>query len=506
MKTVKLFLFLLIIAQTSGQAFAGVYLWQKRSEGISEQKVNALFADPAGNFVLAGTDKGIYRKTGPRVHWEPVLCEFANDSVVRQFSQSSTYPFSIYAATGSGVLMSKDQGKTWSNILALGESAFRDVNCVLGNGPYIYAGTRGGLFKKHENAAVWDPIELAGNRQAIVALARDENFVYAATATGVYRINQTGSEIRQIFSLGKRRAEDPAPVNDDDPAIVREVMDIAVSVNPAFLFIAADQKILQSADQGRNWRDFSADHLALESLTKLKFLDGGLYAATGEGLFHFENGRWQREISGLTNIIVRDAAMDLKGKFYLAGDDGFYVRAKQKVYDAINFESEPTVIEVQRMAIDYANVDPRQINSWHEQARLKAFVPTLTAGVNRGAGEMFHWDSGPNPDVLQKGKDYLDWSTSLSWNFGDLIWSSDQTTIDSRSKLMSELRQDIMDRVTRLYFERRKAILEYSEKSDPGQIRYHDKELRVEELTALIDGLTGGEFSRKLAYLTERTE
>lgn len=506
MRTVKILMILLMIAQCSSRAFAAGHFWQKHSEGINESKVNCLFADPAGNFVLAGTDKGIYRKAGPRAHFEPVFCEFGNNSMVRQFVQSSTYPFSIYAATGAGVFESKDKGKTWANILALGENAFRDVNCVLGNGPYIYAGTRGGLFKKHENAAVWDPIELGGSRQAIVALTRDEKFVYAATPEAVYRIASPEPAIQKIYSVGKRQVDAATPVIDDEAVIVRAIKDIAVSENFSSLFIAKDHKILESLDQGLNWRDISVENLQLASLYRLKTLNGSLYAATGEGLFHFENGRWQRDISGLSNIVVRDAARDLKGRFYLAGDDGFYIKSKHDFWDASNFELEPTVTEVQRMAIEYANVDPRQIINWHEQARLKAFMPTLSTGVNRGAGEMYHWDSGPNPDVLQKGKDYLDWSASLSWDFGDLIWSSDQTTIDSRSKLMSELRQDIMDRVTRLYFERRKAILEYSEKNRPLQSNNSEKELRVEELTALIDGLTGGEFSRKLLILTERNE
>jgi len=55
------------------------------------------------------------------------------------------------------------------------------------------------------------------------------------------------------------------------------------------------------------------------------------------------------------------------------------------------------------------------------------------------------------------------------------------------------LRQDILDQVTRLYFERRRIQSELVSNKDSD----FDREMRVEELTALIDGLTGGEFSRR---------
>lgn len=161
----------------------------------------------------------------------------------------------------------------------------------------------------------------------------------------------------------------------------------------------------------------------------------------------------------------------------------------------MNFKNEPTIKDVQDMAIAYANVNPAQINSWHNQSRAKAFLPTVAVGLNRGDGEMYHWDTGPNPDVMRKGNDYLDWSTVLSWDFGDFVWSSDHTSIDSRSKLMSELRQDILDQVTRLYFERRRIQIELVQNKDLTSEICLEKQMRVEELTALLDGLTGGKFS-----------
>ena len=76
-----------------------------------------------------------------------------------------------------------------------------------------------------------------------------------------------------------------------------------------------------------------------------------------------------------------------------------------------------------------------------------------------------------------------------------LIWNSDQTSIDTRSKLMAELRDDIMNEVTRTYFERRRLQIDLLV-SPPKDFKTGlEKELRLQELTADIDALTGSYFS-----------
>jgi len=87
---------------------------------------------------------------------------------------------------------------------------------------------------------------------------------------------------------------------------------------------------------------------------------------------------------------------------------------------------------------------------------------------------------------------------TLSWDVGDLIYNSDQTSIDTRSKLMVELRNDVLNEVTHLYFERRRLQIEtlmVPMKDLPLNL---EREIRLQELTAGIDALTGGYLSSKL--------
>ena len=62
---------------------------------------------------------------------------------------------------------------------------------------------------------------------------------------------------------------------------------------------------------------------------------------------------------------------------------------------------------------------------------------------------------------------------------------------------MVQLRNDVVDEVTRLYFERRRLQVELLTRPPAEPQPALDKALRVQELTALIDGLTDGYFSQQ---------
>jgi hypothetical protein len=101
------------------------------------------------------------------------------------------------------------------------------------------------------------------------------------------------------------------------------------------------------------------------------------------------------------------------------------------------------------------------------------------------------------PDDVTK-YDNKNWSVSLTWELGDLIFSDDQTNIDVRSKLMVQLRDEILDEVTKLYFERIRVRAEIDNLSIEDRKKRFEKELKLKELTASLDALTGGYFLQQL--------
>jgi hypothetical protein len=168
----------------------------------------------------------------------------------------------------------------------------------------------------------------------------------------------------------------------------------------------------------------------------------------------------------------------------------------------IYYKDEPSINEVQQAAIRYAEVEPAKIREWRNLAAKKAWLPQLSIGIDRNTTDLRHWEGGsttkPDDDILRRGKDSIEWDVSLSWDLSELIWNNDQTSIDVRSRLMVQLRDDILDEVTKLYFERIRVKMEIDSLSIEDRKKRAEKELKIKELTAYLDGLTGGYFSRQI--------
>jgi len=173
----------------------------------------------------------------------------------------------------------------------------------------------------------------------------------------------------------------------------------------------------------------------------------------------------------------------------------------------INFysEGEPGIREVQDIAIKYAEVQPEKIIHWREQAARRAWLPKVTIDIDRDNNRTTSrsiWGSstgryfvGPNDRTAY---DNNNWGVSFTWDLGDLIWSDDQTSIDVRSKLMVQLRDHILDEVTKTYFDRLRVKMELGNLSIEERKKRMQKELKLRELTASLDALTGGYFSAEI--------
>lgn len=63
---------------------------------------------------------------------------------------------------------------------------------------------------------------------------------------------------------------------------------------------------------------------------------------------------------------------------------------------------------------------------------------------------------------------------------------------------MVQLRDDILDEVTKIYFERLRVKMELDNLSIEDRKKRFEKELKLQELTASLDAFTGGYFSQQI--------
>jgi hypothetical protein len=84
----------------------------------------------------------------------------------------------------------------------------------------------------------------------------------------------------------------------------------------------------------------------------------------------------------------------------------------------------------------------------------------------------------------------------VSWNLGDIAYHPESIDVSREAREIIELRDDVLDEISQLYFERRRLLAEAAALGDSreaGSLR-----LRAAQMAAGIDGWTGGWFSREL--------
>ena len=166
----------------------------------------------------------------------------------------------------------------------------------------------------------------------------------------------------------------------------------------------------------------------------------------------------------------------------------------------IIFDGEPIFEELQKAAMKFAEVDPEKISQWRAQARLRALVPKISVGVDSDKSNTYEIYTSATKNYVTGGPDDIKegFDVSVSWELGDMIWSSDQTSIDVRSRLTTQLRNDILDDLRRAYYERKRLQFDMLA-SPPKDVKLRfEKELRIRELTQVLDDLTGNYFSSHL--------
>ncbi len=178
-----------------------------------------------------------------------------------------------------------------------------------------------------------------------------------------------------------------------------------------------------------------------------------------------------------------------------------------------SFDKEPSVGEVQRWTSEYAQVQPEVVQRWLRASRAFAGLPQVRGSFqlrDSYSNDFRIYDEDGDPPVsndvpVQSVRTDSDVGQTrtiqvwVTWDLDRLVMSSEQIRVINEAQDVVRLRERVLGEATRLYFERRR--LQVDQLLNPkvdllGQVR---DMLRLRELTANIDALTGGRFSQALA-------
>ena len=365
----------------------------------------------------------------------------------------------------------------------------------------------------------WSPASVFRAAGPVPLLVFDHDRLFLADHKTLY-LAMPESSARPVLELSKTGPE-VAPADDESPGTLEDplvydlkIHDLIVSKrNPQEIFLGTASGVFQSSDGGHRWEPLSRSGLQSAAVLQLAYSGrkGLLYAATPRGVYAYDARakKWTGLFEGLAKDRTQGLAVLNEEKLIAITEEGFvqyplenfvpeagpalaiYQPSEETLAlfkDLISLE--PSAREVHKRVIKYADVSNSKIKRWHTLSRLAGALPSFSFGKDLSRSASVSTYSGKfitGPDDISKG-----WDGDVSWDLGDMVYSTDQTSIDSREKMMVELRGDLLSEATRIYYERRRLQIDLIFTPPISEQEHLENLLRLDELTALLDGMTDG--------------
>jgi len=473
------------------------------------------------DIIYIATKSVLYRTRDIKDRWEPLfLLPSGGSNEIRCLAGNGRV---LFVGTRRGLFRSDDNGKTWKNV-------FRTILPDKNNITYIelskhsrsslVISTEKGVFFSGDLGAKWQDISGALDNAAVKCLALNKELMYAGAESGLYVRKIASGDWEKVFVRSapeKRETEEGEEGYGDDTE--KDTSIKSISTDGARVYVGYSSGIIYSDDKGKSWNNLErtglrgeVNHILIMPKNKK------IYCATAKGVFEFDEDKrhWLELYKGMSksaNVNRLMAGSEGGSDIFAATDKGLYsFHAGDYMADKypdvekslhtlkIVLDGEPTYKELQQAALKYAEVGPDKIKRWRAEARARGLLPRVSVSVDKKRSDNYEIYTSATKDYMFTGPDDTSdgWSVGLSWEVGDLIWSDDQTNIDVRSRLTTQLRNDILDDLRRAYYERKR--LQFELMTNPprdGNLRF-EKELRLQELTHAIDDLTGNYLSEHI--------
>lgn len=459
-----LFFILLYVYLCDGHAYPLV--WERIDHDIRGEALVCMDTTSDGTHLFIGTDRAIWIHDTYKGKSKKIFAINSEDNEIYDIHIGEND--SIQCATGEGIYISNDYGENWQRAYL---------------GSFIESkGIRSVVSEK---------------RARTLYIVRN-NLIYASND-----LNGIWLKLPKI-SVSQRYISD----DEDDIGIGGLLINGITLDNDSRLYACTSRGVFRYDRDGEFWENISGNALG-NNIHNCMMSDDKrmLYAATDAGVYIKDLAKavWKTYNSGLTEVDILDCCMHSDGENLLWCLSKTNIYKGREIADDMKYgwydlRCDPSIREVQEMAVRYAEVSPDKIKDWRRQAGYRALLPKVSFGLDNSESDTYEiYTSSSKSYYLNGPRDRSDgWDLTFTWDFADLVFNEHQTSIDVRSKLMVQLREDILNEVTRLYYERKRIIIETNVLPIEEDKKRIDSTLRIEELTAYIDALTGGEFSRAI--------
>ncbi|MFZ5802499.1 MAG: WD40/YVTN/BNR-like repeat-containing protein [Candidatus Omnitrophota bacterium] len=513
-------------------------LWEKPNQPPVLSRLASATADPAeASRLLAASGNAIYENSAQQ-GWDLRWKLPGSGHEIEKIQMHGESPRTLFVLTHRGLW-------TCDRILDVCspsfEQASRDLDVawalavIPGDPDHWILGTAEGLMESDDGGRTWFRFSNFPERKPFSVLYALPDALYAASEDRLYRTQDLEhfetvlQDLPAQTDLTDEGFSEDLFAEEAEPSSRACFHALASSVElPRHLWVGGTHGVFESRDNGKNWRLLPGSGMREAEVFHLAYAPQHqiLFAATARAIYAWDTvtERWREIFEGLTDThaqalfvasregsealfaVTRDGLMHFDLSSEETAGRSLWLPSPETLALFHRYLSlEPTVRDIQKAVVRSANVGDWKIRRWHFESRLSSLLPDLSFGKDFSRSVSIDLDRGGTSDADRyiTGPDDIDkgWDFDISWDLGDLLWSSNQTSIDSREKLMVELRHDLLSEATRLYFERRRLQHEWMRISPAAADARAESRLRIDELTAMLDAMTGGYLGKRLEKL-----
>jgi hypothetical protein len=461
-------LLLIALSFESASAEAPRLIWQRSTLFPGLGEASALAFDPDTGRLAVGDEQGVWLSGGAAA-----AARVLRRGPVRDLAFGTDG--GLYAATDRGLFHLDGVGEVSERSLGAGAG---EVRRILVTAEFLLAASSRGAFFSREGWS-WVRLDAGLPTGAVDALA--------------VRPLPGGADLWMIVEGAVQRAtlrtgagglvvEDTAQVSISDGGGRRDAVDLSTSLPGAEVAVLSRWGL--STRREGSWESFRPALPPGAEPLRFGHTAGRLWIATDRGLVEATSasGPWRR----------------------VAPPVGTTPVASVPLLETVG-AGEPSVHQVHVAALRYLDLGPQRIRALQRGVRRRGWLPKFELRGSYGGArsrnldhdEAFTYDA-PRLflDRERKRDRDFDVSAALVWDLPDIAYHPESIDVSKEAREIIELRDDVLDEITQLYFERRRVLLQLA-----GQPSFRSGEaqrlrLRTNELGSGLDAWTGGWWSR----------
>lgn len=453
--------------------------------------INWIFIDKGSNLIYIATSNGAYYSNLEKPEWH----QFFKETKIESNNINSLYieEDKSYLATNDGLwicnLNDNFCERLNTGLKANNISGNYEVFYITKHNDDLYTAISNGIYVLDKEKLSWQnqsdgiqslPDGLINARH----LLEDKNGnLWAASSTGIYLKNDE-LDLWEKVSSGINKNNN----GFEEAFYLFEDLDT--------LYAACSSGVYLLNKETNTWEDITAGIRTKENNKTVYWLhrfENNILAATDEGVFVLKDIKKEELEEDSTKLV-------LKGKIET---------------DFANLdELEPSVVEIQKQALRFAALPTSgDYKRYRLQARLRNLFPSVGFDINSTGTHSGYYererglstdislnnsfDAGRTTRFQNDGRSFK--QLGIQWNTNELIYDDEIKDILSQARLTANIRENLLDDVTRIYYQRKKLLLE-TLITPPENIETKlTNQLAVNELTGQLDSRTGGWFSKEIS-------